>query len=499
MSKNSMLVLLQIALFFSCSYAQEEEIFDQDDNIFLGDNLMDLSSGSGEEPSSEISNNNLEENLRELSALLNNDLRQAISNIQADMKEMKNEMSKITENIVGNEVKIERNSAQITSVSEQQETMIVNNIQRLNFMDNKMADIMVKMDEISINSDKISHMNSTVSDVHLRVGRHSALMTSVSEEVEQQQAEMVDIKEKMANLEEEVVQNSDTIVELNSTAERNSAQITSAAETRIADNNQTSSDIEDMKDKIVKNSDKISDVNSTLNAHLSSPLESVSENEELKEEISALKTKLTVYVVISSSGGAATKVGGVLGQFEFNPAKRMYVQTSTEQSYEKFQTVYLYQDEEDKWSVNVTQSKKDSWLMRSTSASKIPPSSGWQYWDGESWNDDLSLTVTTGPLPPLPRQFTVTATAAISSIQPSSLGVFTKTQRWWLGRPVYVNKEGRLLHHGHRDSGWMIGDKLNFYVLKGSRARHSPANEDAWRYWTGSKTRPASVTITGKD
>ena len=152
MSNNSMLVLLIIALFFSCSFAQEEEIFDQDDNIFSGDELMvmELGSGSGEEPSSEDNDNiNLEDILRELSAVLNNDLRQAIFNLQADMKDMKdkmadiselrNEMKKMNENLVTNEVKIERNSAQITTVSEQQETMIVNNIQRLNFMDNNIT------------------------------------------------------------------------------------------------------------------------------------------------------------------------------------------------------------------------------------------------------------------------------------------------------------------------------------------------------------------------
>ena len=310
MSNISMLVLLQIALFFSCSYAQEEEIFDQDDNIFLGDNFMDLSSGSGEEPSSENSNSNLEEILRELSAVLTNDLRHGISKIQVDMKDLKekmadisdlkNEMKKMNENIVRNEAKIERNSAQITSVSEQQETMIVNNIQRLNFMDNKMADIKLKMvrneeGEISKKFDTIFHMNSTISDVNLSIEEHSALINSMSEMVEQQQAmiennvkgmdsitntmaEMGGIKEKMENLEEKIVQNSDSIVDINSTAERNSAQINSVVETRIAVSNPTNSDIEDMKENILVNSYIISDVNSTLNAQLSSQLNLTNSN-----------------------------------------------------------------------------------------------------------------------------------------------------------------------------------------------------------------------------
>ena len=100
MSNNSMLVLLMIALFFSCSFAQEQEIFDHDDNIFPGDELMvmELGSGSGEEPSSEDNDSiNLEDILRELSAVLNNDLRRAIFNIQAEMKDMKDKMADISD------------------------------------------------------------------------------------------------------------------------------------------------------------------------------------------------------------------------------------------------------------------------------------------------------------------------------------------------------------------------------------------------------------------
>ena len=46
---------------------------------------------------------------------------------------------------------------------------------------------------------------------------------------------------------------------------------------------------------------------------------------------------------------------------------------------------------------------------------------------------------------------------------PSDQGVFTKTERWWRGRPVYVNTEGQLLHHG---GTWDIGSKLGKAGLK---------------------------------
>ena len=80
-------------------------------------------------------------------------------------------------------------------------------------------------------------------------------------------------------MEEEIVQNSDTISNVNVTAERNSAQITSVSETRIADNIQTISDIENIKDKIVENSNTISEVNSTLSSQLSLTNNNVLNNE----------------------------------------------------------------------------------------------------------------------------------------------------------------------------------------------------------------------------
>ena len=63
---------------------------------------------------------------------------------------------------------------------------------------------------------------------------------------------------------------------------------------------------------------------------------------------------------------------------------------------------------------------------------------------------------------------------------------------------MYVNTVGRLLHHGSDDSSWVIGDKLDYRALRGSQARHSPASEDSWEYWTGSEWKQASVTVTGK-
>ena len=143
--------------------AQEEKVFDKEDQ-----------------------NNTVEDILRKLSAVLNNDLRHTISSTRADivdlkdkmgefaeikveMAEMKNEIVDMKEYIASNERNIvqnsdsiaERNSSQITSMSEefkqqramieslssssqQHENMMVNNIQRLNIMTTKLVDMKVK-------------------------------------------------------------------------------------------------------------------------------------------------------------------------------------------------------------------------------------------------------------------------------------------------------------------------------------------------------------------
>ena len=208
----------------------------------------------------------------------------------------------------------------------------------------------------------------------------------------------------------------------------------------------------------------------------------------------ALVTVSATDVVISSTGGAAQTLGGILGQYEYIEDKGYYVQKSTEQSNEKFQAAYLYSNEDDKWWVGDTPGVERGWL-RNLRPSKSPPTSGWQYTDKGTWNSDDTLSATPGSLPPLVRQFTLTATGAAAEKWPSYTGVFTRTERWWRGRPVYVNKEGRLLYHSATDEGWVIGHSLGKIVLRGSQARHSPANEDYWRYWTGSIWEPASVTV----
>ena len=192
--------------------------------------------------------------------------------------------------------------------------------------------------------------------------------------------------------------------------------------------------------------------------------------------------------------------GGKLGQYEYLEDQGYYVQSSTEQSNERFEVAYLYPDEDDKWWVNDIPGEKEGWL-RNPKPSKTLPTTGWQYNnpDKERWEDDLTLTVSPGPLPPLPRTFTVTASGPTLWRWPSHLGVYTRTERWFNGRPVYVNTEGNLLYQGFRD-GWLFGDEVGWAVgnWRGSRGRHSPADEDNWT-WGPLVNLAGDVTVTASD
>ena len=219
---------------------------------------------------------------------------------------------------------------------------------------------------------------------------------------------------------------------------------------------------------------------------------------EKEPKVSNSRENYKRMVVISSTGGTAKREGGVLGQFEFDEDKGYYQQTSTEQDNKLFLAIYLFPDENDKWYVSSTPGGTKGWLSN-PSPSKTLPTSGWQYYDGKSWRDDPTLIISPGPLPPLARQFTVTATGAAAKMWPEYLGVFTRTERWWMGMPIYTNTQGKFLYHAGADDGWVIGNTLGKVMLSGSRAHHSPETEVNWKYWTGSEEKPASVTVTASD
>ena len=128
-------------------------------------------------------------------------------------------------------------------------------------------------------------------------------------------------------------------------------------------------------------------------------------NEELKDiGVDKLKTRKFIIeeaqkmkkMVITSTGGVSQNAGGVLGQYEFLEDKKYYVQTSTEQSHEKFKALYMYPDSDNCWWVWTTPGEKKGALRNPrTNSEGLPENGHWQYADlsKKSYQDDRTLTV----------------------------------------------------------------------------------------------------------
>ena len=207
-------------------------------------------------------------------------------------------------------------------------------------------------------------------------------------------------------------------------------------------------------------------------------------------------------LVISSPGGAAIFRGEVLGQYEYDEDNGCYVQKSTEQSNGLYIKRYLCSKyfKNIKWwfiSPEVIESEASLVWMRSKKLR-----TGWEYYDGDTLQPDPSMTVIPGSLPPLPSQFTVKASGDLGEEFESSefqyLSVFNKTERWWSGRPIYVNDQGDFLYH---ESRWTIGTELGYYSLQGTKSYQSPVCEKSWSFLpsNGSDDKPASVKIVPGD
>ena len=204
-------------------------------------------------------------------------------------------------------------------------------------------------------------------------------------------------------------------------------------------------------------------------------------------------------------------MGEVLGQYDYDEEKECYVQKSTEQGitvgspdigvrrylcskyYQniKWWIVFHTPNEETETNIELLNflgfcpDHGVSWDFGKTQCTFLYIKSrelktGWEYYDGETWHPDPSLTVIPGTLPPVPSQYTVTASHASETWSAYS-GVYKKTEQWWAGRPVYVKTEGaeQLFPNQvlflYQESRWNIGPKLGWYALRESQ----PGN---WTY-----------------
>ena len=201
-------------------------------------------------------------------------------------------------------------------------------------------------------------------------------------------------------------------------------------------------------------------------------------------------------VVLSSTGGAAQHQGGSLGQYCHDTDMGCYVQTNTEEGHERYKPQYIY-PVDNGWYVGSTLGEKKGLFLENPTRSQTVPTTEWNYYGGKSWVSDPTLVISAGPLTSLCNILTVSASGPAAEKQSDKMGEFSRTERWFNGKPVFRNSQGRLLHQSPTQ-GWHVGRELGEAGLRGSMAHHCPSQERKWTYWDGSKRQPASVKIDCK-
>ena len=87
----------------------------------------------------------------------------------------------------------------------------------------------------------------------------------------------------------------------------------------------------------------------------------------------------------------------------------------------------------------------------------------------------------------------VKSTAAADKF-PEKIGVFTRTNKYYIGKSVFVNNSGWYLHSSG-DGAWSVGPKIGEAGICSTLTGLWPAQIKTWTYWNGADDKPAQVTI----
>ena len=79
--------------------------------------------------------------------------------------------------------------------------------------------------------------------------------------------------------------------------------------------------------------------------------------------------------------------------------------------------------------------------------------------------------------------------------KPKYGGVFTRTGKYYNGKSVFVNGNGKYLYSSNVGT-WSVGAKIGGYIsISSTSAGLCPAQIKTWTYWRGAEDKPAQVTI----
>ena len=111
------------------------------------------------------------------------------------------------------------------------------------------------------------------------------------------------------------------------------------------------------------------------------------------------------------------------------------------------------------------------------------------------WNKDATLTVVPGGLQVTCRTYQVAATGPAAEKYRDSMGLFTVTNQWRNGRPLYRTSNGHLLYVC--DGGqWCLGDQVGHYGIRSRDKPVFPEGVRYWVFWDGSSAQQAQVSVS---
>ena len=160
---------------------------------------------------------------------------------------------------------------------------------------------------------------------------------------------------------------------------------------------------------------------------------------------------------------------------------------------------YLYRDAQTAWRVAL-----DGFcIFHHPPTEDTPPLTGWQCRVpcNDQFQDDPTMEIQLGPLSP-PEAITLQAKGELAVLRHQYFGTFVKTDLWLSGRPVFRNKEKKLLIYW--DGDWCVEDNLILAGIGDGVWYHSRSGQSGlwpeparlWQFWDGEDYKEEVITVT---
>ena len=204
--------------------------------------------------------------------------------------------------------------------------------------------------------------------------------------------------------------------------------------------------------------------------------------------------------LIVITGDGTMKQGQCLGLYSYDPEHYCYKQVATEEHCVPAERVsrFVYRASNEVWYISHMPGQIIGRMMNS-SKSQTLPLTGWMWGDGKGgwgWHSDPSVKIKFGPQSSDEQcgDVEIQWRGDAAGEWPECGGVFTRTNKYYCGKSVFVNNNGCYLHCSGAGT-WSVGEKIGETGICSTSAGLCPAQIKTWIYFNGFGYKPAQVTI----